>query len=226
MTPFFRFPSTPHLSWLGPGSPREDKVLDAADVKALLGHELRVEEKVDGANLGLWIDDGGSLRAQNRGSILQPGGHPQWGPLWPWLDARRELLSERLSPGLIVFGEWCFARHSVHYTALPDWFLAFDVWDRAAERFWSAQRRDALLASLGLEAVPHWGTARFGLSALVTLVEERPSSLGAAAPEGLVVRHDDAQWLCDKAKLVRGEFVAAIEAHWSRRRLEPNRLAS
>jgi hypothetical protein len=33
---FFRFPHTPHLAWLGNGSPRDDKVLSPHEVTALL----------------------------------------------------------------------------------------------------------------------------------------------------------------------------------------------
>ena len=36
VTDFFRFPHTPHLAWLGEGSPRDDKVLLPNEVAALL----------------------------------------------------------------------------------------------------------------------------------------------------------------------------------------------
>jgi len=70
MTDFFRFPHTPHLAWLGPGAPRDDKVLTPAEVRELLNGEVVVEEKIDGANLGLSLAPDGSLRAQNRGQYL------------------------------------------------------------------------------------------------------------------------------------------------------------
>jgi hypothetical protein len=44
MTDFFRFPHTPHLAWLGPGVPRDDKVLAPAEAQALLAGEVVVEE--------------------------------------------------------------------------------------------------------------------------------------------------------------------------------------
>ena len=67
MPDFFRFPHTPHLAWLGAGSPRDDKVLSAAQAQALLAGEVVVEEKLDGANLGFSLATDGELRAQNRG---------------------------------------------------------------------------------------------------------------------------------------------------------------
>jgi hypothetical protein len=44
MTDFFRFPHTPHLAWLGEGSPRDDKVLLPNEVAALLAGNVVVEE--------------------------------------------------------------------------------------------------------------------------------------------------------------------------------------
>ena len=67
---FVRFPHTPHLAWLGTGYPRDDKVLDQAQALAFLNGVVAIEEKVDGANLGLSFGVGGGLRVQNRGSWL------------------------------------------------------------------------------------------------------------------------------------------------------------
>lgn len=30
----------------------------------------------------------------------------------------------------ILFGEWLFAKHSKHYTSLPAYFIAFDIYDK------------------------------------------------------------------------------------------------
>jgi hypothetical protein len=223
MTDFFRFPHTPHLAWLGTGQPRDDKVLASSEVSELLSQEVVVEEKVDGANLGLSVDESGDLRAQNRGAYLSLAeGHGQWKSLKRWVDARTPALADALFPDLILFGEWCYAVHSVRYTRLPDWFLTFDVYDRARGEFWSAARRDALAASLGLAVVPRLGVGRFNLSQLKTLLGSSRMADGPA--EGLYVRRDLGGHLVARAKLVRAEFVQAIEEHWSKRALVPNAL--
>jgi len=41
--PFFRFPHTPHLAWLGRGTPRDDKVLSPADAAGLLAGDVVIE---------------------------------------------------------------------------------------------------------------------------------------------------------------------------------------
>jgi hypothetical protein len=73
MTDFFRFPHTPHIAWLASGVPRDDKVLSPGEVAELLAGDVVIEEKLDGANLGLSVSQDGVLRAQNRGQyLLQP----------------------------------------------------------------------------------------------------------------------------------------------------------
>jgi ATP-dependent RNA circularization protein (DNA/RNA ligase family) len=219
---FFKFPHTPHLAWLSSAPARQDKVLSPPEVRDFLSAEVLVEEKVDGANLGLSVDPSGHLRAQNRGSFLGTRASPQFQPLWPWLEARRERLVEALGQRLMLFGEWCFAVHSVRYDALPDWFLAFDVYDREAGRFWSAERRDALLDELGLSKVPELARGRFSLAEVQKLLG--PSRLTHGLMEGLYLRRDHGGFLQARAKLVRPEFVQAIEEHWSSRPLERNVL--
>lgn len=224
MRDFFRFPHTPHLAWLGEGEPRDDKILDPSEATALLAHELVVEEKVDGANLGLSTTDDGELCVQNRGSYLTPEqSYPQFRTLWPWLAARAEGITDALWPDLMLFGEWCTAVHSVEYTTLPDWFLGFDIYDRAADAFWDTQRRDTLLRHLGLSSVPRIARGRFSLDQLIARLG--PSSLAPTPMEGLVVRHEDAGLTRERAKLVRASFTQAIGEHWSRGPLRRNHLA-
>jgi ATP-dependent RNA circularization protein (DNA/RNA ligase family) len=224
MTAFFRFPHTPHIAWLGDGQPRGDKVLAPEEVRELLSHEVLVEEKVDGANLGFSVDEHGTLRAQNRGTYLSlQSGHGQWKPLRRWLAPRADALAEALFPDLMLFGEWCYAVHHVRYTRLPDWFLAFDVYDRARGEFWSADRRNELVSTLRLTAVPELASSRFDVAELRALLGSSRLTDGPA--EGLYVRRDAKGQLVSRAKLVRREFVQAIDEHWSKKALETNALA-
>src|SRR5262245_43077391 len=121
MSKFFRFPHTPHLAWLGPGTPRDDKVLAANEAAVLLDGEVVVEEKLDGANLGVSVAEDGTLWFQNRGQYLHPPFAGQFQRLGGWIAAHEQALRRDLSPDRIIFGEWCAARHSVAYDRLPDW---------------------------------------------------------------------------------------------------------
>lgn len=222
MSDFFRFPHTPHIDWLGEGMPRDDKVLDEAEIASLLAQPLRVEEKLDGANLGISIRDNGELRAQNRGQYLLEPFAGQFSRLNSWLAQHRYALTDHLSSDVIVFGEWCAARHSLDYDNLPDWFVVFDVYDRSAQKFWSCARRNALAETLGLAVVPtlYEGTAT--VDELKNLLSSASSQYREGTPEGIVMRQDSAQWCEARAKLVRADFAQSIEEHWRSRAIEWN----
>ena len=39
-------------------------------------------------------------------------------------------LYEILDQDTILFGEWLYAKHSISYNNLPDYFLAFDLYNK------------------------------------------------------------------------------------------------
>jgi hypothetical protein len=221
---FHKFPHTPHLFWLGQGAPRDDKVLSPAEVAAFLAGEVLVEEKVDGANLGISLDPNRRLRAQSRGNYLAPGkSHAQWNLLWPWLAQRQPALEDGLQGGLILFGEWCCARHSVPYDSLPDWFLAFDIFEIQSRRFWSVERRNQWIKDRDIVSVPQVSRGRFQKNQLPALLGQ--SKVGHVPMEGIYLRREKAGYLEARAKLVSVAFKQQIEEHWTRRALVPNLLA-
>lgn len=224
MTDFFRFPHTPHLAWLGDGSPRDDKVLPPNEVTALLAGDVVVEEKLDGANVGLSLTRDGSLRAQNRGRYLAEPHTGQFARLPAWLAQHCEGLRSVLKPNLILFGEWCAARHSLDYAALPEWYLLFDVYDRTAGRFWSTPRRNALASEAGLVTVPTVLHGKTTVTALKQLVVTKQSHYRDGPMEGVVIRRESTEWCEARAKLVRSDFTQAIDIHWRKRALEWNRI--
>ncbi len=224
--PFFRFPHTPHLAWLGAGEPRDDKVLSASEVQELLADEVVIEEKLDGANLGISLAGDGELRAQNRGQYLRPPYTGQFSRLATWLPAHAPILRDVLAPGRIVFGEWCAARHSLDYTALPDWWLVFDIYERATGRFWCSERRNALATAIGVPTVPELGRGHYTRRQLEHLLDTSRSRYRDGPMEGLVARKQDAQHLIARAKLVRPDFTQAIDQHWRRRGMQWNRCTA
>jgi ATP-dependent RNA circularization protein (DNA/RNA ligase family) len=221
---FFRFPHTPHIAWLGDGIPRDDKVLSPAEAKALLAHVIVVEEKLDGANMGISVSPQGTIRTQNRGQYLVEPHAGQFKELSVWLKPREEDLFEALGESLILFGEWCAARHSLAYDRLSDWFQVFDVYDRQAQRFWSSSRRKELANMLGLQVVPEVFRGKATLATLKELLENHPSAFRNGPMEGVVVRRESGDRLEERAKLVRPAFTQAIGEHWRSRKIEWNRL--
>jgi len=224
MTDFFRFPSTPHLAWLGRARvPRDDKLLSPLEMQSLLAGDVSVEEKLDGANLGFSLDINGRLLVQNRGQYLAEPYSGQFARLSGWLSQHCDELIAGLSPELILFGEWCAARHSLNYNALPDWFLVFDVYNRSAQRFLSTARRNVLATRMHLVTVPLILHNHTSLAALEQTVMKTPSRYRSGQPlEGVVVRRDSSEWCEARAKLVRPDFSQSIGVHWRSRTIEWN----
>ncbi|OIR08904.1 RNA ligase [mine drainage metagenome] len=225
MSEFFRFPHTPHVAWLGDGTPRDDKVLTAFEAEAFLTHAVILEEKVDGANLGFSVGSG-EVRAQNRGQYLSHPFTGQFTRLNEWLAIHEEVLFEKLGESLMLFGEWAAAVHSLEYPGLPDYFLVFDVYDRNARRFWSTTRRNALASQLGLRSVHQIGMGHYRLSALKQMIATTPSAYREGGCEGIYLRYEDKDWLIARAKLVHPDFTQSIGEHWRSRSLRWNALAA
>lgn len=219
---FFKFPSTPHLATMPGVDIRADKVLTESERDEFLTHEVTVEEKVDGANLGISFDSEGNIYAQNRGAYLHLPGSGQWKRLGEWLTPRIDTLFEHLSDHFILFGEWCYAQHSVFYDRLPDWFLGFDVYDKQFGRFLSSKRRDALFREMCVDQVPVLASGNFAYPDVQKFLSK--SKLSDQPAEGIYLRFDQDDWLAQRAKLVRPAFIQAVEQHWSRSAIRPNRL--
>lgn len=224
MSDFFRFPHTPHIAWLGSGTPRDDKVLSLNEVESLLSAEVVIEEKLDGANLGISVSPEGDVRAQNRGQYLHLPMRGQFERLQGWLKIRNDLLFDVLGEELILFGEWCAARHSIEYNHLPNWYVVFDVYDRKSGRFWCTDRRNALASKLDLPVVPRLAQGQTSLKTLKELLQSQPSAFREGPLEGVVIRRESEEWLESRGKLVRPDFVQAIGEHWSHRHIEWNHL--
>lgn len=224
MSSFFRYPHTPHLAWMGKDPPRDDKVLSREEARRLLSQEVIVEEKLDGANLGISLSSNGKLLFQNRGQYLEAPFTGQFSRLNGWVMQQEQVLLEMLTPGIVLFGEWLAARHSIAYEHLPDWFIAFDVYESTEGKFWSAAQRDVFAHEIGLPVAPCVLRGKTRLEDLQALAAKSRSSFGTMALEGLIVRHDGNRFNEWRVKLVRPDFTQAIEQHWRSRAMEWNQI--
>lgn len=220
---FVKFPSTPHLGISESQDIRSDKCLSLQERELFLSKKIIIEEKIDGANLGISFDKQGNIIVQNRGSILTKPYSGQWKKLQTWLEIKQDCLFDMLGDHLILFGEWCYAKHSIGYDCLPDWFVAFDIFDKAEKKFYSVRRRNALLEENDIPTVPFVKEGFFTYVDLLNL--SFTSKFGSDLAEGIYLRVDNQFWLIERAKLVRSTFHQAIEAHWSKSRIIPNKLA-
>ncbi|KAI4731835.1 hypothetical protein E4T49_00165 [Aureobasidium sp. EXF-10728] len=226
-----KFPRTRHLFNLGSAS-RDDLILSSSDAQAFLDSSdpsttIVIEEKVDGANLGISIDSSGAFKVQNRSHYVNSKSHAQFKKLDKWLDDHYEALSTVLDtansePGRwILYGEWLFAKHSIHYTNLPDLFLAFDLFDTEAGTFSSRDVLRERIRGTNIHQVGRLEVESLDEQSLLELVQTHQSSYCEGIIEGVYLRRQRDGKTIDRAKIVRSDFIAGDE-HWNRRGVVPN----
>ena len=218
---FFKFPSTPYIE-TDTSIQRSDKILSKREVRDILSRPVTIEEKIDGANLGISFSCNGEIQLQNRGAYLMEPFDGQWKPLNNWINCHEEKLFDVLMNEFILYGEWCYARHSVYYNNLPDWFIGFDIFDIKKRRFLSVQRRNLMLEQMNVKLVPELGYGTYNVCDLSTFFQK--SQYGKEYCEGIYIRQDEDGYLKYRAKMVRKEFKQNIVEHWSKGKLQCNRV--
>ena len=203
----FTFPHTPYLY---SEIVREDKVLNERERNNFLDKRITIEEKVDGYNLGISFDKEANLLLQHRGSYVDD---PK---IYEWLKPRIEMIFDSISDRYIIFGEWCYYKHSIHYIYLPSYFLGFDVYDNLLHKFLSVADRDWILEKANLFHISLIGVGTFTLEELQQIIVENSSAYAPGRIEGVYLKYDDDIWTRDRAKLVDSGFTQSIDTHWSK----------
>ena len=232
---FIKYPRTPHL--FGSTGTDDDKHLGRKESERLIADaSLIVEEKLDGTNVGIHFTSRGRMVLQCRGHEITEGMHPQYDLFKQWTSVKRAMLEKMLGGRFILYGEWLYAKHSVHYRALPHYFFEFDIYDKDGARFLDLRSRLRLLDGSGLQTVPivHRGRATaeqlrdlIRSSAFDSVFEHPGAGRTDALMEGLYLRIEAGGFVTARAKLVRPEFVEKVKEseHWQHRALIPNGLA-
>lgn len=231
---FVKYPRTPHL--FGSKGTDDDKHLSEAEsIEFIADKSLIVEEKIDGTNVGIHFTSAGQMVLQCRGHLITQGMHPQYDLFKQWTAVKRGVIEERLEDRFILFGEWVYARHSVHYRRLPHYFFEFDIYDKDGEVFLCLEQRLALLEGTGIETVPvlHQGTIDkekleelIGPSLFDSVFENPMTRRTDNLMEGLYLRTEAATSVAGRAKFVRPEFVEKVKqsTHWQHQAMVPNLL--
>lgn len=205
-------------------STREDKVLSRQEAEGFLSSPIIIEEKVDGANIGISFDEKNKAWVQNRGAFISPPYGGQFARLKDWLPRREDGLREVLGTSRILFGEWCAARHSIFYDRLPDWFLAFDLYDVEAGCFFGRNSLEAALSPSPISIIRRVAHGTYSMQILCEMLEAAASAYREGPVEGFVLKRDSNPSSSERCKLVRPEFRQGMGEHWRRKKIELNRL--
>jgi len=139
-----KYPRTKHIegSRCQPG----DENLESIPFKNIANRFLVVEEKIDGANSGISFSDDGEMLLQSRGHYLTGGGREKHFNLFKtWANAHSSELFDILENRYIMYGEWMYAKHTMFYDLLPNYFMEFDIFDKFENKFLSTEVRRKML---------------------------------------------------------------------------------
>jgi hypothetical protein len=213
-----KYPRTYHLPF-SPGRGKDDKVMWSVD--HLVGLPLTITEKMDGSNVCM----------TNKECFSRSHSGPPTHESFNGFKALHSTIKNLIRDDILIFGEWCFAKHSISYDKLPAYFLLFGVKDTANNEWGSWQDVELFAQHLGVRTVPVieqeivFKTAK-ELEQFVTY-EANKQSLCGNDREGLVVRKrlafDDKEFSTMMAKYVRKNHVQTT-THWKFQQLVRNEL--
>jgi hypothetical protein len=205
------YPRIPYL-FLSPEHAADGNFVPSSERERWFKAPVVVEEKMDGANVSLWMEDG-APRVAGRGGSGAMDRAGQLGRLRAWVGGHAQALNSLLGREWVLYGEWLWLTHSIRYDRLPDWLVALDLWS-ASTGFLSTSSRNERLQAAGLTAPPQLFCGILGSPEKLQSMLG-PSAFGDEQAEGVVVRRDDTGQRC---KVVAAGFQQVDDASWARGR--------
>ena len=212
-----KYNRTPHFAW-SLGCTNDDKISD--DISLLINNNIVITEKMDGSNTSLEHD--GCFARTHSG----PPNHDSF----DGLKALHASVKFKIPHDIQLFGEWCYALHSIKYSKLPNYFLLFNVRDLKNEKWLSWSEVELWAEEIGVPTVPvlFKGICDSEIN-LQKLTEQfmNESSLCGGLREGIVARVEnefsDNSFAKSIAKNVRKGHVQTSE-HWKDQEIIKNKL--
>lgn len=212
-----KYPRTFHAPWSS--GTNDDKVQH--DVGGLFNVSLIVTEKLDGSNVTL---ERNSCYARTHSG---PPTHPSF-------DAFKQLhatVKHKIPEMYQICGEWLYAKHSIHYTSLPNYLMIFGVRDLKNMMWLDWNWVEEWANELGVPTVPVLErTDVENEKELRELCERHMRELSACGGEreGVVIRtahgyHSDS-FSQFALKIVRENHVQT-NTHWRNQEIVRNLLA-
>lgn len=212
-----KYNRTFHFPW-SPGATNDDKI--AATTESLIRTPIVITEKMDGSNTSLEAD----------GCFARTHSGPPTHASFDLLKALHASVKYQISNNIQLFGEWCYAKHSIEYSELPGYFLLFNVRDLEYSIWDSWEYVEHWANEIGVPTVPvlYKGIidSESQLKELVDSLMIQPSACGGIR-EGVVVRvacsfNDDDFSSC-VMKCVRANHVQTSD-HWKDQEIIRNKL--
>jgi len=207
-----KYPRTFHLPW-SPGGTKDDRRMN--DISGLLGVDVVITEKMDGSNVCLTNEN---LFARSHSGA----------PKHPSFNILKDIHSKicfMFPKDLSIFGEWCYAVHSIRYE-LPTYLFIFGIRDDMYNYWLSWDAVNNCCKDIGILPVPElWrGTikTREELEFITNSLMNEQSKYGKDR-EGIVIRitdeFKDEDFSNLIAKSVRKDHIST-DQHWLSKQIE------
>jgi hypothetical protein len=213
-----KYNKTLHLPW-SPGKSSDDKV--AKSVDSLLNTQIIITEKLDGSNVSL----------ERNGVFARTHAYAPTHPSFDQLKSFHAAVKHLIPLNTQLFGENCFALHSIAYDFLPAYFLLFGARYLTTSTWasWSDVENWSKVIAAPTVPVLFKGqvSSKNKLQKITEELSTQPSEYGSTR-EGVVVRmedsFDDANFSNSVMKLVRTGHVNT-DVHWKHQKIIKNKLA-
>jgi atypical dual specificity phosphatase len=217
----YKFPRTAHLFNIG-GATVDDRFVSEEQYEYFLNNNIQITEKVDGAQMGISIDENYKIMVQNRSHYVNSKSASQFKYLDKWIDDNKDDLYNILDTDHILYGEWLYAKHSIKYNNLPDYFMAFDLFNKREKVFYNREILEKKLENTNIKLVRVMNEGTFDKQHLLKLIEMK-SNYTDSRVEGIYLKAFDGDYVKYRSKLVRNDFISGNQ-HWSKNIVEPNNL--
>jgi len=203
-----KYPRTPHLPW-SPGTTDDDKVL--RDLSHFEGKRVVITKKMDGENTTMYSNHIHARSIDSRGGVDRD-----------WVKTMWAGMAHNIPENWRICGENLWARHSIAYSDLPSYFMAFSIWDESNTCLgWEDSVQYFKLLGLNYVNVIYddiWDEVK---------ISKLHKSLSATEDEGFVVRLADSfhydKFGTSVAKWVRPGHVQT-DKHWRHQQIIPNKI--
>jgi len=212
-----KYPRTFHLPW-SLGATDDDKTHSLETVERMFGGKrVVITEKMDGENTTIYST--GECHARSLDSV----GHKSRDYV---RGKARELGCMGFPDGWRLMGENLYAKHSIEYDLLPDYFVVFGIADGSnTSRPWNEVEEWANL--LDLPHAPVVWEGKWDTKKVLGLYPFKSMLSSTGISEGYVVRvagsFPMSQFDKHVAKFVRSGHVQPNDQHWMHQEVTPNK---
>ena len=213
-----KYNRTFHVPW-SKGATNDDKI--ASDLSLLIGQDIVITEKMDGSNTSL----------ETQGCFARTHSGPPTHASFDGLKALHANIKYKIPESIQLFGEWCYALHSIAYNQLPGYFMMFNARYLGENSKWASWEEVVMWAEeLEVPTVPvlFQGivASEKELKTLVETMMTLPSHCGGLR-EGVVIRRSaefsDKDFSKSVMKCVRANHVQTTD-HWKDQEIVRNKL--